>query len=492
MRKIWLTVFVILMAAVFIQPAEKEILLKIPVRVAAAGGLEKNLEKKDFTLFINGEPREILEFFSKNRSINQSKSKRNFVLAFNFSDYGQSMTDAIFHFAKNILTGNDKLIVWSPLRKVYRINVSTNKQKVAADIEKIVKEDSSAYKKNLEITKRALDNLAMRIRMEPTEIQRFINSYSREFNNFKSRFLLSDVNRYDTIAAFLLAEQGDKWLINFQESQYIPSVSYFDSAKKRIRGYIANLTGPEASWAASLNSGLNAIEKSMMISETYPKEALLNLLLGLNINYNLIIFMNMRKPTGFKTRTPDYEGIFEDFAKKTGGISKHTPNLIDGLNAIKKNVDYYYEVVFKYNGKVEDKEIKVKVTKPGAKIFYKNKFLINEIKALSDIINDPGVAITDYNLKGYNLKFKISGFNIDENEKSANKGSGIVRINIKLFDDKNELIFKTGKALKSEKESIDISLNLPAKYKGYFKMTVEAVDHFSGRNTELNKYIKLK
>lgn len=492
MKKMVLTLCIILMAAHFIQTAEKETLLKIPVRVLSAEGFEKNLDKPDFKLYINGEQREILEFFPRSRSLSREQSKRSFVLAFNFSDHGQNITDAVSHFVFNILTGDDKLIIWSPVRKIYRIDVSSDNQKLAADIEKIVKEDSLTFKKNLEITKRTLENLAMRVPLEPTEIQKFINNYSREFNNFKNRFLLSDINGYDTIAAFLLSEPGDKWLINFLEREYIPSVSYFEGAKRRIRGYMANLTGNEASWGASINSRLNAIEKDMMISETYPSEALLNLMLGININYNVIIFRSMRKPTGIRMRSPDYEGIFEGFAKKMGGISIHTTNLVTGLNTVKENVDYYYDLVFKFNGKLEDKDIKVDVTKPGAKIFYKNTFLENEIKVLIDILTDPGVVITDYDLKGYNLKFKITGFKIDTDEKSQTKGTGIVRIDIMLIDDRNEVIFKTGRALKSGGKSIDISLNLPAKYKGYYKLTIEAVDLFSGRSSQLDKYIKLK
>lgn len=495
MKKIFFTVFLILLVVNFIHPAETdtETLLRIPVRVLGAEGFEKDLVKGDFKLYVNGELREILEFFPKSRSIaREAKENRCFVLAFNFSDYGKNIADAISHFVSNILTGNDKLIVWSPIRKIYRINVSSDKQKLAADIEKIVKEDSLAYKKNLEITKRTLDDLAMRVRLETNEIQKFINSYSREFNNFKNRFLLSDINKYDTLAAFLLREEGDKWLINFQEREYIPSVSYFDSAKRRIRTYIGNLTGTEASFAASINSGLNAIEQSMLISKIYPSEALLNMMLGLNINYNLIIFRSMRKPTGIKMRSGDYEGIFEDFAKKTGGISHHTTNLLEALDLVKENVDYYYDLIFKFNGKMEDKDIKVAVAKPETKVFYKNKFLLNEIKALVEILTEPGVEIMDYSLQGYNLKFKISGFKIDEDKKSKNKGSGIVQIELKLSNDKNEVIFRTGKVLQSKRDTINISLNLPAKFKGYFKLTIEAVDMISGRKAELNEYIKLK
>ncbi len=480
-----------------IYSGEKEILLKLPVRVLSKEGSEKNLKKEDFKLYINGENREIGEFFKKSRSIEQTKTKRSFCLAFNFTDYGKQISDGISHFVQDILREDDKLLVWSPLKKIYRINPNKEKQAIIGDIEKIIKTDSLNYKQNLEISKQNLDALIENLRrqgLNTTAIRYFLNNYASEFNNFKNRYLIPDLNNLGGAAALMARDAGEKWLINFQEREVIPAIQNYRKLKEDIRNYTSGLTGSEQSWAASINSGLNAIDKAMLISENFPTQEIMNLLLGINISYNVIFFKSMRKTStaAGDTGSPDYEGILGDIARSTGGTSVQTNDLAEGLEAIKQNLDFYYELIFEFNGKLADKEIKIELANRQAKINHKTTFLKDEIKAIMDISTEPAVNISNYKLQGYNLAFTVSGYKIDKDEQSPNKDSGILRIEIKLIDDNNNVIFNADRTFKSSRESFDISLNLPAEHKGYFKLSIGAEDLISGRNTELNQYIKLK
>ena len=108
------------------------------------------------------------------------------------------------------------------------------------------------------------------------------------------------------------------------------------------------------------------------------------------------------------------------------------------------------------------------------------------------MINETGIEIADYILNGYNLKFKVSGFKIGKSKITAGQKTGFVRISVKLINDKSEVIYETANTLKSRENAIDISLNLPAKFAGYFKLTIETIDLISIRDAKIDKYIKLQ
>lgn len=492
MKKLFMIflVMTVLTAAIF--PEDTDTLLRIPVRAAAEKGFEKDLEKKDFKLFINGEPREIVEFFPKSRSIAAAKSKRNFILAFDITGGSDSITSAISHFADHILTGGDNLFIWSPAGKIYRVDSDSDKKKIVDHIEKIIKDDSAAYKTDMEAIKDKLENMARMVILEPVSIKYFISAYARLYIDFKNRFLVPDLNSYNQLASHLAGEAEEKWMINFREGQVFPSLPHFQAAKEKIRRYTAGMKKKQADTAAAINNGLDAIEKNMIAAKRYPMDTILNFMLGLNLNYNIILIeSNESKPENGGS-AQGQEDIFKGLARKTGGIFISGSDPAAALDAVSKNIDYYYEVVFKFNGKLEDKDIKVEVAKPGLTVFYRNRFLEQEIKVLDEMLNETGIEIRDYSLKGYNLKFKISGFKIGKSKVTSGKKTGIVQITIKLINDKNEVIYKTGRALKSRENAIDISLNLPAKFTGYFKLTIAAIDLISSRNAKIDKYIKLQ
>jgi hypothetical protein len=486
--------------------AEKDIHLKIPVRVIKNNIPEQGLSKSDFALYINKERRDISKLFGNTMSLSKPDGLRNFVLAFNLTEYGTQISEGISHFVETILRETDSLILVTPI-KMYRIKVNNKKIKIIEDIEKIVKKDSLEYKKNKATSR---ENLLREIRkvnkggsitvgggrMSTTDdlteqtILQFLNNYSREWNNFKTKFLFPDMRMYGTVASVLAKQEGEKWFVNFQQREIMPALGEFNKARDAIKDYLSSLTGQEQATAGSISSGLSTVTKSMLISENFPKEYVLNLLMGVNLNYNVILFKNMRQDVSSPDdHSPDYEGILREIAKKTGGVSIDTTNLKEGIDFITKNKDFYYDLIFKFNGKVEDKEIDVQVTKSDTKVYHKNKFIKGEIQTLINYLKEPKVKVAGCSVKGHKLKFSLTDFKI---ETSNNQKMGAVRVKIELIDSKHNVVYHTQNTLKSIKKSINISLNLPAKIKGYFELRISATDLFSGKKDVFSEYIKLK
>ena len=145
-----IAVILLVFPILFAFTAEEDTRLTLPVRVFEGKQPVTNLQGKDFHLIINHQQQEILKAEKKITSLDQRPDflGRNFVLSFHMTEYGNQVEEAISYFVTEILDTTDLLILMTPL-KIYRINVSPNKGKMRADIERLVRQDSDEFKKRL-------------------------------------------------------------------------------------------------------------------------------------------------------------------------------------------------------------------------------------------------------------------------------------------------------------------------------------------------------
>jgi len=492
---------VLLGLAVSVLPSwaqKKDIYLKIPARVATESGWVENLEKKDFSLTVNGDNQEISECFKKKRDLGQARERATFCLAFNLTDYSESIARGIAYFVDQLLIPGDRLFVWSPVKKIYRINLDGDKQRVIGDIEKIVKGDSLVYKQYLDSMKQNLATLISNLDrggLDATSIKYFVNNYQREFTNFKNRFLIPDLTGYSGLLGLMGQFPGEKWLINFQEREIIPTIKKYRVVRDHIRDYLSSMTaGEDGSWVSSISSGLNTIDKTMLLSDSFPTEDIQDLFLGINLGYNVMFLQSMRKAAQEDVCefSPDYENILRHIARSTGGVTINTTDIVDGLKTIAATHDSYYELVFLFDDEKEEKAIKVAVDLPKAQVFHRTKFNADEIKAIVEVASQPTIKVADVSLAGHVLGFSVSGQQLKADQKPGQPGLGAVKIEIKLVNDGNIVEFQTAKTITTDKPVFSIKLNLPGKFSGYYKLSIGAEDLVSGRFFESETYVKIE
>lgn len=493
MKKIVVPVLLSLLVLMIMAfPAKKEIHLTLPVKVLLNDEAVENLTKNDFNLLINGKKREITKFLKRKQSLDQANPRRNFILAFNMTDYGQQITDGISYFILNILNNGDGLVLWTPT-KIYQIPTEKDKKLLLEDIVNIVKRDTFNYKKDISLPTKNLNEImsAGRVRASrdvdftQQDISNFLTNYSREFSNFKNRFILPKLLKIPVVTALLAEKQGEKWFIGFMEREIIPNIADYKKRARQIRDAAALLSGSDHANATRMYTGINMIDKLMLISEGLPTQKITDTLLNENVSFNAVLFKNQKKSTKLGDNiSPDYEKIFNNFSKLTGGVSVIHSNLKEGLEVIRKNSSVNYHLIYKFDGKLEDKDIKVNLSNPDAKAYYKQSFTKSEIEKMIE----PKITLSGFSLRQHILKFSISNF-----KKGApdNKDQGIVRILVELIDQQDTVVFKTQNTLKSDKKSFSISLKIPPKHKGRFNVRISAFDLISSRSTQLVENKKL-
>lgn len=488
----------------FIYPDQGELFFKLPVRVISKsespGEYEKDLNKNDFKLLINGQKKSLVDFFRKKRSIESIPGERQFVLAFDAVDYGKPLADTVSHFVQQILTPSDELLIRSPIH-TYQINTESSKEEVIRYIKTILEKDMKQWKENKDASlynlNQLIENLEKKLDAKKgglRSVMFFINHYANEWRKFDKGFLLANLEQYSDITSLLAQKSGEKWLIHFQERDLIPMLARFQKIADRIKMYLSSLSKEYEDKVPLIRDSLDKIEKSMLFSEDFPMEQLLDMLLGVNINYNVIFFSTQDQKTDNRDAvSPGYEKILKDISRTTGGISifsTHT-NLVKDLEAVSKHVDFYYELVFTVAGEPEDKNIEINVT-PGSSVYYKKKFRKEELAWLMEWVKGE-IGLSGFTLAGQQLSFTISGFKMNpiKNADGQPVLTGIIKIEIRLIDDKSTTVYETGNTLKTNDKSFHVSLTLPSKFKGYFKLSITAIDMVANQSCQLNKYVKI-
>ena len=488
----------------FIYPDQGELFFKLPVRVISksepVGEYEKDLNKDDFELRINGEKKSLVDFFKKKRSIASITGERQFVLAFDAEDYGKPLADTVSHFVHQILTPTDQLLIRSPLH-TYQINTESGREEVIQYIKTILEKDMNQWKENktasLDNLNKLIENLEKKLDAKKGGIRSvmfFINHYANEWRKFDKGFLLANLEQYSDITSLLAQRSGEKWLIHFQERDLIPMLARYQKIAARIKKYLSSVPKEYEDKVPLIRSSLDKIEQSMLFSEDFPLEELLDILLGVNINYNVIFFSTQdQKTESGDSVSPGYERILKDISRAAGGISiisSHT-NLVEHLEAIIQHVDFYYELVFTFAGEPEDKNIEINAT-PGSTVFYKKKFRKEELTWLKDWVTEK-IGLSGFSLAGHQLSFTISGFKMNpvKNADGQPVPTGTIKVEIRLIDDKSTTVYETGNTLKANDKSFNVSIKLPSEFNGYFKLSITAIDMVTNQSCQLNEYVKI-
>jgi len=502
MKKTLITVFLVMVSVSMVYASQKEAYLKLPVRVLSGNKVVENLLKDDFNLRTNGQKVEIVEFFENNRSLLKRDLPRIFVLTFNITEYEQQITDGIVYFVENILEEGDSLFVWSPV-KMYLIDSGGDKKSIGENIKEIVKKDTLQYKSDIARATGSLDEIIRKYQTDNrmneenqissaskrTIAQFFLSNYSRELKDFMKKFILTRLMNIRDAAQLLAEKDGEKWIINFQDREIIPNMVIYNEIAAQISDIAASLSGNDMANATRMYTVLNMIGKILLVSESLPMQEITDALLAANISYNAILFKSAKKSiTIGDSVSPDLDGTIKHISELSGGAAVVTSNLPEGLDIIRKHRDTYYDLIFKIDAGIEDKAVTVVLSESGANAYYKQLFTKKEIAAIFERLDEPGIKLTGFELKGQILKFSISDYKLAA---FGNKDQGFIRVLVNLADDRDNVVYKTHKTLKSETKSTDVTLQLPSKYRGYYKIRVSAFDLVSNRSTQLNKYEKL-
>ena len=192
---------------------------------------------------------------------------------------------------------------------------------------------------------------------------------------------------------------------------------------------------------------------------------------GINLSFNTVLIEVASKKQGGSS--PAYNRLLEKISGITGGLTISDSTAVQAIERIKNNISTYYELAFLYDGNPQPKNILLKTPGRSFKVYYKKKFTAKEIKNHLLRETGPKIHISNCSVKGRSLKFTVGDF-IQSN--SPGIQAAAIQVRIELIDGQNKTVWRTQNTLKSAKNKVDISLNIPTQSKGIYHLRLNAID----------------
>lgn len=489
-------------------PAATDVKLKLPVRVISQDVYIKNLAPGDFQLLINDQPRSLSGVYPRSRSIAAAKPGRCFALSFDITSFNPGVVSVVTRFVHDTLSDGDQLVFRSPMN-IYRIDVSAAKEDIIAYIKSQLEKDSRQYKKerdeNLAQMVMLIENLGPKLEKKKAGIRwvsLFTGHIATQWNNFYANFMVHHLEQFLELTQQMAQCKGEgreKWLIHFQgydgSSDLAAVTVQFRQLHQLITAFLDELPANLGPQVSVIRESLGKVLMSMNRGTGSVPVELLDALLGVNVGVN-VVFQTPKEVDGKPEHhlSTGFRLLLEEMARKTGGLSLEASDPVKALETIYSHEDFYYDLIYSFDGKAVDKSAAVRAlnTPTGTMVFHKTTFMKEEFTWLMAYLDHKtdALAVADFSLKDRALSFTVSGYK----QQSGGTGlpnSGMVQISIRLIDDAQETVYETGNTLKSADTSVSVSLRIPEKHKGYFKLSIIARDMLSGQTAELKKYVKL-
>jgi hypothetical protein len=258
---------------------------------------------------------------------------------------------------------------------------------------------------------------------------------------------------------------------------------------RQLQDYISGLSPDQQVGERHNLQTIKEIRDLLVFENRYPREAITTVLASLNMNYHAVFFVNPNY--GSATRTAnfsDFDALLGDVARQTGGLAQPTTDLAAATEKICLHRDRYYNLVYAFNGEVEEKNIEIEaVSLRNADLFYRPKFFAGEIEFLARYSRMPQVEISGFFCREQRLGFILKNYRIDEKQQV-----GIIRVEVNVYDSGSNLAWSTRNTLKTDKDEITIrGIPLPGDLKGAYKIQITAEDMFTRKKTEFSEYVKL-
>jgi hypothetical protein len=481
-----------------------EIHFRLPVRVLEEGEKSIELKKDDFNLFINDSQREIIDLIKRKKSLGiKPDLGRDFIFSFYLTEYGRNVEDGISYLITEILDTSDSLYILSP-RKFYKIKVTKNKERMRMALEELLRKDCKEFKKDRISAENKLINeinaLKMNFSADMFGVSRnfnqrryvktshFLNSFLDEFLDFKNRYLFPNISNYQQVIEPMVMREGERWWIHFHQNETLELFPKLKDIIKQMNSYISDEEDSNQTLAQVLKRNLSRLEKHMLMSDSFPAARLLNTFVGNDISYNVVFFKSSKnkKSRAEYSAFSGLEDILREISSASGGKTVNSANSEQGVKEIEKHLDQYYQIIYNWDGKIEGKKIRVSVDKRKINLSYNDNIRKEKVKSSVRFFSKEKHKINIVSIDNNILTFSISSF---ESEKAGKYG--LLKIRVELFDEQNADIHKNENTLRASKKKVTISIPIPAKLRGEFRLVITVCDLIANCSVSDERHITL-
>jgi hypothetical protein len=415
-KTILLAVFVFLGLSLFSQ----EIFIKqtvvvnveVSVRVFENGKFVDNISIDDFEIFEEGIPQKIeAVYLIKKKTVEKReekkrfspKTKRNFILLFEVTEYFARLGEAVSYFAHNVIMPGDNLIIITPV-KSYMLKDNTfeinTREEIADRLKGILRKDimigNSEYRNTISDLTTLARSLSEKLEtgsiapgdseeseeggieqywsdphlgMELDEQLIFYGSFLRKLE------ILRKINQMELrdFARFLKHQEGQKYVFLFYQKEYLPQI------EPRILADYISFFQNRPDIISTITSLFDFYRRDVSFDVDSIKQAYSDS--SVSIHFMYITTLPKRIfGVRMEEHSEDLFSPFKEMAEATGGFVESSSNPVYLFkNALDASENYYllYYSPKNYTGDGKFKNIKVRVKNKDYKVTHRSGYFAN-------------------------------------------------------------------------------------------------------------------
>jgi len=487
MKKILAVILVLALSLLFLpgQDAEKiveEVLvvnIEVPVRVFSGKNvLVDGLEKKDFTLIVNGREREINGFYQVRKKISAQATgagesmPRLFTLVFNVANQLLDLDTAVDYFFKEIFRPGDRLIMLSnnfylPDRVVEDPLPEMERIKALLQVER------QRIRWSRQILRNRLTSLmqsAKDLIENPENIENarhmFIESYIEYLRNYRDSLLQIPAENVLRLSRHLESKNMEKWVFSFF------GANTFYQPNPALDGFLA----PAPTYSD--------LRRELFVADNQPE----NELAGHFINSGATVHtIYMRKPSLAINIEGSYWALLDNFiatdlenviaqmTSQTGG------NLIESNQAgkffskVSEKEDICYYLTFTpVEKELAGHKVEVRLKNhPKLKVVY-NRSERDQQDALQGQLKT--ATRLPLKLTGLRCRDGKLSFNVDYPYAGTDQGNNNLKVRLLIVDKNGKKIADRVRDFLPQEKSEEIHIKLPDLARGSYQIIVEAYE----------------
>ncbi|MBE0665007.1 MAG: hypothetical protein IH584_04225, partial [Candidatus Aminicenantes bacterium] len=367
-----MSVFLLLPQAVEPQDVLKEkvevVNIEVPVRVFRDGVPVDGLNKDDFRLSEDKEPQTLNGFYVRKKKMNvrninlqtgsTAPPSRYFVLVFRVFEYNEQLEKGVHYFFDQILNKNDRLLVLVNDRTLL-LNQDVWQVKRREILDQILKQEALKSRQKLEqfflAVQNDLDQTKLRMLLArdsgfyAPRIIDFLNRYLRTWNEFKTKYLIPDLDTFYNFARHLENVREEKWVLTFYQIEMFPNMKISGRIHAQIVQLISDLQvarSEDALHARIIEQLLERIDRELNAADSFPVEEISKMLVKVDTTYHCFI-MGVRREVlsedlAYKQVASDIENSLRAITKRSGGEVIFSGNIGSALHTVEEKEDIYY------------------------------------------------------------------------------------------------------------------------------------------------------
>ncbi len=488
--------------------------VEVPVRVHYKGRPVDNLSKDDFKVFEGKKLQTINGFFIKKKKIgtlttrpesgqDQTLAGRYFVLIFQTTDYNDDFKKGLDYLFNEIISESDQLLVIVN-KKTQAFHNLEEKNLVREDIERMIKNESHydrllmfQYIKQIEqelnmakfetelrrSTRSDSSSRVVRTAQSHYIVKEFLTKYLIIWNDYKTKYLIPDIEQYHKFSRLLEKINREKWVINFYQMELFPRIIMPSDTRRILRNLIAELqisTNQEkVTFARIINKLLNEINRALKISNDFPSEEVSRIFSRVNaIHHSIFIRTNIPsliQDIDYIRMASDLEANLNQICKQSGGILVNSKKVDLALDAISKEQDIYYLLTYAPANPDKIGKIKVKVNKRRHKVFYDDSLGTGLLPRETEleVVKGPPVKIKKASFKDKTLTLTLTDFYMKKDL------GGKLNLRVRIKNRQDITVFDQSKDLNAKQKQVSLSLNFGGIGKGKYDIIIDVKDQFT-------------